>query len=707
MTRRLTGIILLVSLAAFMAACGASRAARRGEEAVRLGDWDAAVAHYTRAVQDSPDRADYKIELERAMLAASRIHVAQAKAAEQADDLEQAILEYRRASEFDPSNRQAAQRAIELERTVRDRIEAARPKPAIEQMREKARRDGAVPILNPASRAPIDLRFNNASTQDILNFIGTTTGINIMYERDFRPSTFSVQLNGLTLEEALNQILSTNQLWYKVINDRTIMIINDNAQKRQTYEEQVIRTFFISHSDPQELVQLLNSITRIQGLPIAPVIAVNKGANTITIRATRGVAEVIERIIETNDKPRAEIVVDVEILEVSRSRAKQYGLNLSQYAVGTIFSPEVSPSGGSASGGGSGGTTGGTAGSGGAAIAGAAVPAFNLNTITRGISTADFYLTVPQAVVRFLASDSQSRLIAKPQLRGREGVKLTLNLGDEIPVPSTVFTPFAAGGASSQPLTSFSYRPVGVNIEMTPRVSYEGDIMMDIQIESSTLGGNIDVAGQALPTFGSRKVTTSLRLREGESHMLAGLVREEDRRSLRGFPGIMNLPIIKQLFSENDVQTAQTDIVMLLTPRIVRTHEITAKDLAPIFIGSQQSIGLSGPPPLINPNAAPEPGAAPAAPAPPASPPPAVQTMPATGPPAPGMPQAPAAAPGMPSPLTSAAPGSPQGAPAGPTPRLPDGTAPQPTAPAGSSPTPGTTTTARGASPRGTRARGA
>lgn len=676
MTRRFTAIIVLVTLAMGVAGCTASRAARRGDDAARLGDWDAAVAHYTRAVQDEPDRADYKIELERAMLAASRIHVDRAREAEQKDELERAILEYRKTAEFDPSNRQAAQKAIELERVVRDRIEAARPKPAIEKMREQARREGKAPDLNPSSRAPIDLRFQNASTQDILNFIATSTGINIMYERDFRPSTFSVQLNGLTLEEALNQILSSNQLWYKVINDRTIMIIPDNAQKRQLYEEQVIRTFFISHADPQELVQLLNSITRIQGLPIAPVIAVNKAANTITIRATRGVAEVIERIIQTNDKPRAEIVVDVEILEVSRTRAKQYGLNLSQYNVGTIFSPEVAPGGSST------GSTTTTSTTGGGA--------FNLNTITRGVSTADFYLTVPQAVVKFLASDSQSRLIAKPQLRGREGVKLTLNLGDEIPVPSTVFTPFAAGGVSSNPLTSFSYRPVGVNVEMTPRVSYEGDILMDVQIESSTLGGNIDVAGQSLPTFGSRKVTTSLRLREGEAHLLAGLLREEDRRVLRGFPGIMNLPVLRQLLSDNDKSATQTDIVMLLTPRIVRTHELTTEDLAPIFIGSQQSIGLSGPPPLINPNAEePAPVAAPPAPAAaPAAPP-----VPATGPPAAGMPQAPAAAPGMPRPPTSAPAGAPQPAnTAGPTPRLPDGTASQPTPPAGSSPIPGTTT---------------
>ena len=468
--------------------------------------------------------------------------------------------------------------------------------------------------------------------------------------------------------------MAANQLWYKVVNERTIIVIPDNTQKRQQYEEQVIRTFYISHADPQELTQLLDTITRVQGIPVTPTIAVNKAANTITIRATKGVAEIIERIVEANDKPRAEIIIDVEILEVNRSRAKTFGLNLSQYAVGTIFSPEVSPTGGSATGGGTG--TGGSVGGTGTAVA---VPPFNLNTITQGISTADFYLTVPQAVVRFLASDSQTRLVAKPQLRGTEGAKLTLNLGDEIPVPSTVFTPFAAGGAAANPLTSFSYRPVGINIEMTPRVSYEGDIMLEIQIESSTLGGNIDVAGQSLPTFGSRKVTTKLRLREGESHLLAGLLREEERKSLRGFPGIMNLPILKQLLSSNDTSIAQTDVVMLLTPRIVRTHELTEQDLAPIYIGSQSNIGLTGPPQLIAQPPEPEPAPV----VPPAEAP--VAAPPASGSvPRPGMPGPPGAAvPGVPSPPASAPAGAPVTTqpPAGV--RLPDGTSPTPTSAAG------------------------
>ena len=136
-------------------------------------------------------------------------------------------------------------------------------------------------------------------------------------------------------------------------------------------------------------------------------------------------------------------------------------------------------------------------------------------------------------------------------------------------------------------------------MEMTPRVTYENEIILDLEVENSTLGPNVNVAGQALPTFGTRRVITRLRLRDGESNLLAGLLREEDRRSLRGFPGILRLPIIRQLLSANEDTIKQTDIIMLLTPRIVRTHELTQENVSPIYIGTQQNIGIRGPAPLI------------------------------------------------------------------------------------------------------------
>ena len=195
--------------------------------------------------------------------------------------------------------------------------------------------------------------------------------------------------------------------------------------------------------------------------------------------------------------------------------------------------------------------------------------------------------------IRFLETDTETKVIAKPQLRGAEGVPLELKLGEDIPVPSTTFTPVAAGGANSQPLTSFNYRSVGVNVKMTSKVTYEGDIRMDLLVESSTLGAGIVIAGQELPSFGSRKVTTVLRLREGESSLLAGLLREDQRKLLTGFPWLFRLPVIKQLFSSNDNSVTQTRYRDAADAAIVRTHELTPQDVGPIRIGTQANLGLS------------------------------------------------------------------------------------------------------------------
>ena len=607
--------LILVALALVAAGCGAARSFGRGENAARSGDWDAAVEYYRTAVQEAPDRNDYKIALERAMINASHEHLNQAQLAEARGELENALREYRRASDFDPPNRQLAAKVTEIERRIRDEAEAQPRNNNIAQLREQARQAGPPPLIKLTEVLP-EIRFNNTSIRDILNFIANATGINVTYDRDYQDRAYTVQLNGVTLEQALNQILSANQLFYKVINQSTIMVIPDNAQKRANYEEQVIRTFYISHADATELSQMINTIIRVPAMAVQPMIAPNKTNNTITIRATTAVASIIEKMIDANDKPRAEIIIDVQILEVSRDRAKTYGIDLSGYTINAIFSPESDPRG--------------TSGTGAAAASTLTTqPSFNLNTITRGISTADFYLAVPSAVVHFLESDSNTKLIAKPQLRGAEGQKITLNLGDDIPIPSTVFTPLATGGANTNPLTSFNYRTVGIVVEMTPRVTIEGDVILDLSLENSTKGVDVNVAGQNLPSFGTRKVVTRLRLRDGEANLLAGLLREDERTLLQGLPGIMRIPILNKLFAMNGPnEVRQTDIVMLLTPRVVRTQEITAGDLSPIFIGTQQNLGLNGPPPLIQ--APPEPApAAPAAPAPPAGAQPAPAQPPA------------------------------------------------------------------------------
>ena len=578
--RRLTVVIVL---ALIVSGCAGPRAFRKGLEATRAGNWDQAVAEYTKAVQENPNRAEYRIALERATQNASREHITRAQELEKKDQLDGALIEYRRATELDGSNRLAAARVTELEKTIRDRIEATRPKPAIDRLREEARR-AATPLLSPTAPLPVVSFGPNASVRDILNFIGTATGINVTYDQQYTDKAYTVRLEDVTLEQALQQIMAANQLFYKVLNPKTIIVVPDVAQKHAQYDDLVVRVFYISHADVSELAQVLNTIMRIPTMPVQPTLLPNKTANTITVRATAPIVDVIERIIRANDKPRAEVVIDVQILEVNKSRTKNLGLNLNNYSLGLTLSPEVAPPNTSAT------------------TPPASPPPFNLNTISQGISTADFYLSIPTAVVNFLASDSHTKVVAKPQLRGAEGTKLTMNLGDEIPVLSTVFGAAAAGGFASVPQSSFNYRTVGIIMEMTPRVTYDGEIVLDaFSVESSSRGPDIGVAGQSVPTFSSRKVTTKLRLREGESTLLAGLLKDDQRKVLTGFPGLIRTPILRSLFGQTTDEVQQSDIVMLLTPRIVRTHELNVQDLSAIHIGTQQNVGLGGPPPLIAP----------------------------------------------------------------------------------------------------------
>ena len=365
-------LLVLVTLALVTAGCAS--AGRSAARSAAAGDWDTAVEYYRRALQDNPDRAEYRIALERAQINVSRAHIDAGRAFEARQELSAALREYRMAAEFDASNSEVAAKAATLDQAIRARIEAARPPPPIEAMRAQAVRETAPPLLNPASRDPLVLEFRGFLS-DLIDVIGDLTGINVSYDQQFQDSEVTISLDGLTLEEALNHVLTINQSFYKVLNPRAIIVIPETPQKRAQYAEQVIRTFYVSHADLQELAQLLSLIVRVPQMAVQPAVSANSVANTITVRATTEVVAIIEQVIAANDKPLAEVIIDITILEVNRERARRYGLNLSDYAIGGIFSPELAPPSDPVA----------------PSAVGSTGP-FNLNTISRGVSTADFYL---------------------------------------------------------------------------------------------------------------------------------------------------------------------------------------------------------------------------------------------------------------------------------------------------------------------------
>jgi general secretion pathway protein D len=638
------GLLLMVlALACFAGGCAAQRAYASGKTAASAGEWDVAVEQYRQALIADPDNTEYRIALQRAMNSASVYHAERGRNADLRGQLEEALREYKRASEYDPANRQYAAKAAELDRKLRELAEAAAPKPPITQLREQARQQAAAPASFRLNELLPALSFANASVRDILLGVGKLAGINVTFERDYNDQNrpYSVEMDGVTLEQALNQITLANQLFYKVLNPRTILVINDNAQKRQAYDEQVIQTFRLSHADAVEVQSMVQQVVRITAAAQVTQfqISANKTQNTITVRAPLNIIQIMDRVIDSVDTPKAEVIVEVEILEVRKSRLKQYGLDLGNYTIGAVYSPEVDPRGDS----------------------GLTSPPFNLNTpFVQGINRGDFYLAVPSAAIRFLESDNNTKLLAKTQLRGAEGQEMTLNLGEDVPVPTTVYTPIAQGGANVNPLSSFNYRTVGIVLKATPRVTYENEILITMEVENSARGADSNVGGTNLPTFATRKVTGQLRLRDGEPNLLAGLLQENERKQLRGVVGLLRLPVIRQLFSANDETIEQTDIIMLMTPRIIRSHELKASDLEPLFIGTAANPGVGGPPPLILQPAVETP--TPGAPAPPPAPAGvAPAPAPAPAPPIPGAPQpnppgaTPGAAPGA-APTTTPAP---------------------------------------------------
>jgi general secretion pathway protein D len=560
---------------------------RSADTAAEQGDWDSAVVYYRDALGRDPGRVDLKIKLERATQMAGALHMRRARELEAEEQLPGAAAEYRRAAELDPTNALALAKAQELDRRIREAIEAARAPARIDTLREQAGQTSAIPRLDPRTPLPA-MNFPNVAVRDLLRTISELTNINILYDRGLEnvlSQPYSLVVTETPLEDVLNQVLQANQLTYKVNSPRSIFIYQDTPQKRQQFEDIYLQTFYLSHADGAEITNVLTQVFASLNLPVRPVFTPSKTANVLTVRATAPVIDIIERVIRANDKPQPEVIIEAEILEVSRNFLRQLGLDLNQWALGFTFSPELAPP-----------LTGGT-------LPPGTPPPFNLNTISGGVSQADFYMTSPTALIQLLESNSDTKVLARPQISGRANQPVQLRLGDDIPIPSTTFNSVAGGGVANVPTTSFEYRSVGVNLLFTPRVTYQDEVVLDdLTLERSGLGAFLNVGGQSLPTIVTRSATTSLRLRDGESRVIAGLFRDDDRRTIESLPGLSRLPVLGQIFGNTDRSVDQTDIIMILTPRIVRPHEITAADLQPIHIGTATNVGL-GSPQLLSPEA--------------------------------------------------------------------------------------------------------
>ena len=537
----LSGVLLLGVLAS--TGCAGSRHTRAGERAERAGNHDDAVTFYARALRENPDDPYLRSSLQRARLRASQSHALMASRLLEASEMVDARKELEIALALNPTDSTVRQQLLGTEAALAEAGENAR-RGSIDALKQQIRASRFAGLTLPAEAVePAEIIFRDTSVRDTLLTLGKMVGVNVVFDSAFRDQSISIELESATFEQAFDSLCRITRNFYRIHADNVITVIPDTTEKRREYEQQAARTFYLSNADLKETVDLLRIVLG------ARRIAAQTANNAFTMVDSPERLSAAEAIVDTIDKTRGEVVVEVELLEVNRSRMDEYGIQL-RSLTGDGITTAVFPSD----------TT---------------LDESLYSRSNLGVGG------LPGALLTLLRIDGDTRVLANPRLRAVDGQPALAEFGERVPVPITTFTPIATGGIAQQPVTTFQYENIGVSINITPRVHHDNEVSLALEVRLDNISGT---GFGDLPTFGNRNVNTVLRLADGETSLLAGLIREEERTSLTGTPGLASIPVIGRLFAANRKEVQTSDIVLTLTPRIVRQPNLTVEDLRPYLI---------------------------------------------------------------------------------------------------------------------------
>ncbi len=551
-------IIAVIFLIIFLASCAASRTYRRAEKSAEREDWDRAVIGYSKALALDPGNTRYSVALARAKVKAAATHFEKGKRYLNAGQIELAIAELQQTVALDPSNQYAfneLQKAVKLlEKKGLDEVTE------IEELKARAKRKALEPPkLNPRSSEDIVLKFKQETVGKVYDILSKVSGINFIFDDKVDLTRkIDIDLANISFEKAMDILMLTNKHFFKIIDENTLIIVPDNKQKRKEYEDNVIRTFYLSNADPKQVSALVRTLLNTRQ------IADNQNLNAITIKDTPEKVEIAERIIEANDKSKSEVIIDVELLEIQRSLLDILGVDLTSKTIGVV--PETGEE---------------------------LIPLENLELLKK--QSAWIIGPIPGITLDFLRSDIDSKVISKPQLRVSEGEKAEIHIGDRIPIPTTTFSTSQTIGGNIVPVTSFTYQNVGIELSIEPRVHHNKEITLKVGVKVSSLAGSVvGTGGVSQPIIGERDIKTVIRLKDGETNLLAGLIQESDSDSMSGVPGISDIPILGRLFGRHEKDRKQTDIVLTLTPHILRIPDVTEEDLMALWVGTDEHMRLRG-----------------------------------------------------------------------------------------------------------------
>jgi general secretion pathway protein D len=547
---------------------------KQGESAEARQDYDAAFDNYQKAYAKDPKDLRFRTALYRVRVTDSAMHMSKGRKLVAAGDEQGALVEFLHAAEIDPGNEAAQQEIAKL----RERRGEQAPKTDVGLSEEAGTQEdlesmGSPAELKPLSNEPLTLHMTE-DTKVIYQAVGKAAGVNILFDPDYTSKRIQVDLNNVSLLDALRIVGTMSNTFWRTVTPNTIFVAQNSRAKRTELDDQAVQTFYLSNAWQQnDLTDVQTAIRNV--LTTIKVYAV-AGQNAIVCRGTPDELLLAQKLINDLDKARAEVVVDIAVLEVSKNWERTLGISWPS-SVGVALQPPTSSTTTTTT------TTTGTSST-------TSVP--TLYDLAH-LKASNFAVTIGSATANLLLTDSNTKILQNPRIRATDAQKATMKIGERIPIATGSYqTGAATAVVSSLVNTQFQYQDVGVNIEMTPTVHFDHDVTLKIKIEVTSQSGSVTISGVTEPILSQRVVDQVIRLREGEASILGGIQDKQEQVSWNGIPGLSSIPILKYLFGSKDRTVSDDELVFLVVPHIVRSQALDSVNLRAVDTGSGQSIDL-------------------------------------------------------------------------------------------------------------------
>lgn len=557
--RSLFSWLLIAILAAPAVSDTASSAYKRGTRAESQSQWDTAFEAYKQAFTLKPKDARYASAYLRARTTAAINHVDAGEKLLQSNKLEEAFAEFQRGADIDATNYVAASEERKVLLLLKRRAAGAAaieaPNPNTELEKQVGNAEGPI-VLQPSPDAPITLRMTTTA-DNVYKTIGKLGGINVLFDLDYKPQRITIELNDTTLEDALKMVALESKTFWRPISPTAIFVASE--AKRKELESNVMKTFYLENAaTPADLQEVVGTL---KGMLDITHIQTNAAHSSITLRGTVDQMVMAQKLIDSFDKPKSEVVIDIAVMQVSRDRLHNIGTTV---PTSTTVGP-LTAAGGAGAG---------------------LVQLGSLYGTPLGTS-------IPSLTFTALMSASDTKVLQNPEIRALNDEKATLRIGDRYPVATGSYSSGVGVGAVS-PLvnTQFQYIDVGVNIDITPHVHSDNEVTLKMALEISTVTGTTNIGGISQPIIGQRRIEHETRLHDGEVNLVGGILDDTETTSLSGWPVLARIPILGALFNQTNKDHQEDEIVFAITPHIVRADQITDENMRMVDVGSGTGIGL-------------------------------------------------------------------------------------------------------------------